>query len=371
VLLARLEADRVRNLKKVQLELGEGLTIILGENAQGKTSLLEAVYLLATGRSFRTRKLDEIVSWDGPPARAAGEISSRVGVDRLAVTVGDGVRRLLADGIEQELEDYLGRVDVVDLTGDRMKVLRGGPEERRRFLDRGAVGIRPSYLRELGRYRRTLAQRNALLRRGHDRPSGQRMAELEAWEERLGPASFVLHRERRLYCEALDAHLGEIGRRIFPGKRKLVVRYRPSPATTGEQPLDRFEELFAAGIAGTRERDLALGHTSVGPHRDDLVVELDGIDLRKYGSAGQVRASMVGLKLSKLSLLREAHGEPPLFLMDDFDTDLDEIRAAAVADFLRHGGFQALVATSKETLVGRLGVAAELLRMSEGVARAA
>jgi DNA replication and repair protein RecF len=181
----------------------------------------------------------------------------------------------------------------------------------------------------------------------------------------------VLHKERRLYCEALDAHLGEIGRRIFPGEQKLAVRYRPSPAPTAEQPLDRFVELFAAGIADARSRDLALGHTSVGPHRDDLVVELDGIDLRKYGSAGQVRASMVGLKLSKLSLLREAHGEPPLFLMDDFDTDLDEIRAAAVADFLRQGGFQALVATSKETLVGRLGVAAELLRMSEGVARAA
>ena len=101
------------------------------------------------------------------------------------------------------------------------------------------------------------------------------------------------------------------------------------------------------------------------------MVELDGVDLRKYGSAGQIRASMICLKLSKLSLLRETHGEPPLFLMDDFDTDLDEVRASAVADFLRQGGFQALVATSKETLVSRLGVEARLLRMTDGVARAA
>jgi len=368
LLLTRIEADRLRNLKQVQLTLGEGLTVVLGENAQGKTSLLEAVYLLATGRSFRTRKLDEIVAWDAALVRVAGEVRNRLGLHRLAVTVESGVRRLLADGVEQELESFIGRLDVVDLTGDRMKVLRGSPEERRRFLDRGAVGLRPAYLRDLGRYRRTLAQRNALLRSGGD---GGRAAEIEAWDEHLESAASVLHVERRAYSEALDARLREIGRELFPAERVLTLRYRPSPAAAGEAAVGEFAEIYRERLATGRKRDLALGHTTSGPHRDDLVVELDGMDLRKFGSAGQVRGGMIALKLGKLSLLREGRGESPLFLMDDFDTDLDEVRASALADFLRQGDFQALVATSKETLVGRLGAVDRRLRMEDGAARAA
>lgn len=368
MLLTRLEAESLRNLKEVRLELSEGLTVILGENAQGKTSLLEAVYLLATGRSFRTRKLDEIVAWEGGPVRVAGEVQNRLGRERLTVTVGEGVRRLVADGSEQELESFLGRLDVIDLTGDRMKVLRAGPDERRRFLDRGAVGLRPAYLRDLGRYRRILAQRNALLRRGSERAAA---AELDAWDERLAEAAAALHRERCAYALGLAPRLFEIGGQLFPGTRRLEVRYRPSPSAAGLAPPAQYPAVFWESLQATRSRDRALGHTTVGPHRDDLVVELDGIDLRRFGSAGQVRAAMIALKLGKLSLLREGRGESPLFLMDDFDTDLDEVRASALADFLRRGGFQALVATSKETLVGRLGVVPRRLRMDAGVAKAA
>ncbi len=368
MLLTHLEAERLRNLKEVRLELSEGLTVILGENAQGKSSLLEAVYLLATGRSFRTRKLDEIVAWEGGPVQVTGQVLSRLGRERLAVTVGEGVRRLWAGGSEQELESFLGRLDVIDLTGERMKVLRGGPEERRRFLDRGAVGLRPSYLRDLGRYRRILAQRNALLRRGYDSGGA---AELEAWDERLADAACALHRERKAYAEGLSARLLEIGGQLFPGTRRLEARYRPSPSAAGLTHPEQYPAVFLESLQATRSRDRMLAHTSVGPHRDDVTVELDGIDLRRFGSAGQVRAAMIALKLGKLSLLREGRGESPLFLMDDFDTDLDEVRASALADFLRRGGFQALVATSKETLVGRLGVVPRKLRMDAGVARAA
>lgn len=349
----------------MRLDLEPGLTVVIGENAQGKTSLLEAAYLLATGRSFRTHKLDDVVAWQGGPARVAGEVDSRFGVHRLAVTVDGGVRRLLADGAEHEMDSYLGRLDVVDLTAERMHVVRGVPGERRRFLDRGVLGLRASYLHDLGAYRRTLAHRNALLRRGGwDGPG----VEIDAWDERLVSAARPLHLERRAYAEALDRRLGAIGAELLPGRRQLSVRYAGSPAAAAEAPPERFEEILRERLASWRQRDLALGHTSRGPHRDDLRVELDGIDLRRFGSAGQVRAAMVALKLGKLSLFQEEHGDPPLFLMDDFDTDLDEVRASALADFLRQGGFQALVATSKATLSGHLGAARTKLRMKAGAA---
>jgi DNA replication and repair protein RecF len=255
----------------------------------------------------------------------------------------------------------------VDLGAERMKVLSGPPVERRRFLDRGVLGVGPSYLRAIGEYRRVLHHRNALLRRSG--PGSD--AELDAWDERLVAAAAGIHEPRRRYALRLAGGLGEVGRALFTADRELLVRYRPSPAEAGDAPPDRFRETLAAALARGRGRDRAVGHTCLGPHRDDVAIELDGTDLRRFGSAGQVRAAMIALKVAKIRILREERGESPLFLMDDFDTDLDELRASSLAEFLQHGAFQVLVATSKEAMVGRLGVVAMKVRMDGGTARPA
>lgn len=367
-----LEADRLRNLRAVGLSLSAGLTVIAGRNGQGKSSLLEAVYVLGTGRSFRTRRFDELICWGGGPLRVAGRLQSRSGSSTQKVVAEKGVRRLLVDGSERELEDFIGRLDVVDLTGSRMDVLRGGPDERRRFLDRGVVGLRSSFLRVLGEYRRTLQQRNALLRGAQRRSADAAFsAQLDAWDERLVPAAAAVHRGRREYAVRLAARQGEIGRRLFPGGGEVTLHYRPSPRSAGEAEAHDFQRIFARKLGEGRTRDLQLGHTGHGPHRDELRVDLEGVDLRRFGSAGQVRAAMIALKLGKLSLLGEDRGESPIFLMDDFDSDLDEVRASALAAYLHEGGFQALVATSKEGMAGRLGVPFERLIMSDGSVREA
>jgi len=365
--LTDIEADRLRNLKAVSLGLPAGLSVIAAPNGQGKTSLLEAIYLLATGRSFRTRRIDELVAWNGGPLRVAGTVAHRVGRTRLTVIVDGEARSLLADGNSRPFDDFIGRLDVVDLTADRIRVLRGGPDERRRFLDRGLVGLQPSLLRVLGEYRKTLAQRNALLRSG----SGPREAELRVWDERLVGAAFELHVARREYGLRLAAELGEAGRVLFPGGEEPRLRYRPSPARAAEQEPSKFPDIFADFLLRNRKRDLALGHTFGGPHRDDLVLELNGVDLRRFGSAGQLRASLVVLKLGKLCLLQKDRGEAPLFLMDDYDSDLDERRAGDLARYLDAAGFQALIATSKESLADRWDVPCARFRIEDGVARAA
>jgi DNA replication and repair protein RecF len=367
VWLREIEADRLRNLRAVRLELSGGLTLVAGRNGQGKTSLLEAVYLLGTGRSFRTRRKEELVCWENGPMRVAGRVENRVGQTRLTVIIDDQGRRLAADGGEKELVEFIGRLDVVDLTAERMKVLRGGPEERRKFLDRGVVGLSPSYLRSLGEYRRVLQQRNALLRGGSGRPPGGRAAQLEAWDERLVEAGAELHRRRAEYSEALQGKLAEAARVLFPSGEPPRLLYRPSPPS-GEDGDEAglFATEFAGNLGQCRERDLEAGHTTRGPHRDELLVELDGVDLRRYGSAGQVRATMVALKLAKMSLLQQDRGEAPIFLIDDFDSHLDEVRAAALAGYLHEGGFQALVATSKESLADGFGVAFSKVVMRDG-----
>ena len=333
--------------------------MISGRNGQGKTSVLEAVYLLATGYSFRTRRMEELVALDGGPLRVAGVVDGLRGPRSPAVVVDQGERRLLLEGQERNLETFLGTLDLVALAGEETRILREGPDTRRRFIDRGLAGLRPSYLRDAASYRRTLAERNALLRRVRAGGSSPAPAEMEAWEERLSAAGERVRRQRRDYVLRLASRCGDAERALFPDGEALALRYAPSPA----------DEDLPAALARTRRRDLALGFTAEGPHRDELEVSLDGADLRAFGSAGQLRAAMVVLTAAKLDLLREDRREAPLFLMDDFDSDLDEVRVDSLIEFLRGGGFQALLTTSKDGVVARLGTAISRIRMESGTVR--
>jgi len=364
--LTAFRVEGLRNLQKNELELPPGLTMVAGENGHGKTSLLEAIYLLATGRSFRTRKLEELIGWDGEGLAVRGEVTSRRGDVALGATITAEEKALLVNGAKRGMESFLGRLDIVDLTAPRMNVLRGAPDERRRFIDRGIVGIDPHFLSSIGEYRRLLQQRNALLRRA--KYGSMDASQLDAWDERFVGAAKRLHMERRRYCALLDKKLGTIGPELLPQGKLPKLTYRPSPPELADTEESGVVQLLAERLERCRGRDRELGHTSEGPHRDDLKVSFSEVDLRKFGSAGQVRAAMIALKLGKLSLIGEERGESPLFLLDDFDTDLDDVRMAAVADYLQRAGSQAVIATSKEDVFGRTEVAELKLRMKQGVA---
>jgi DNA replication and repair protein RecF len=333
--------------------------VISGRNGHGKTSLLEAVYLLATAYSFRTRRSDEIVSREGGPLRVSGTVDGLRGARTLGIVLDQGGRRLVADGQERDLEQYLGGLDLIALAGDETRILREGPDERRRFIDRGLAGLRSSYLRDASAYRRTLAERNALLRRHRSGGAPPAGAEIEAWDDRLAAAGERVQRERHAYVLRLASRSGDAERALFPDGERLSVAYRPSPAD-GD---------LRTALSKSRRRDVALGFTGDGPHRDDLEIGLDGADLRAFGSAGQLRAAMIVLTAAKLDLLREDRREAPLFLMDDFDSDLDEVRVDSLIEFLRGGGFQALLTTSKDGVTARLGTAISRIRMETGTVR--
>src|SRR5258705_1416041 len=177
--LRALNADRLRNLKSVDVKLAAGLTVVTGRNGHGKTSFLEAAYLLGTAHSFRTRRFEELVGWQGGPLRVSGEVAGLTVGNRLGLVVDQGVRRLFVDGAERQLEDFLGRLDLVALPNEAMRILRDGPEGRRRFIDSGVAGSHPAYLRDLGAYRRVLAERNALLKRSQGGSAGPRKEESE------------------------------------------------------------------------------------------------------------------------------------------------------------------------------------------------
>lgn len=364
--LRSLNADRLRNLRSVDLRLGAGLTLVTGRNGHGKTSLLEAAYLLATAHSFRTRHLDDLVGWSGGPLRIIGEIAGLATDTRLGLVVDGGEKRLFVDGIERGLDTFLGKLDLVAFPADAAPTLRGGPGGRRRFVDSGIAGLTPSFLGELRSYRHVLAERNALLRK-----SGPRDSELSAWDERLIAAAGRIHMRRREYVLGVSGRIGPAERMLFPGGERVGIGYRPSPKETGEADPSRFAAMFGEALRRTRRRDTALGFTTEGPHRDDCDVTLEGTDLRRFGSSGQLRAAMIVLCAGKLGLMREERRDAPLFLMDDFDSDLDEKRTRSLVEFLREGGFQAILATSKDGFVDGLGGSFQRIQMEGGLARAA
>ncbi len=380
--LRRLGLTNFRCYRQLSLTLPKGAIVVTGRNAQGKTSLLEAVYLLATSRSPSASSDREWVHWDSgdevlPHGKVEGEVE-RAG-ERLTIEVlnlrqegsGDDMRwgkRVKVNGAPKRAIDLLGRLNVVLFTPQDLRIVDGAPGERRRYLDGLLCQIDPQYTQALSRYNKVLTQRNHLLRRLRDR--GERGAgvdeQLRYWDERLvRDGSAILARRiaalRRLDELAAEAHdsLAGDGARLTLGYRASLAGEtggRPTPlagsmsnSTAGlaerraeyrselPQERDALAERFQTGLAEHRREELARGMTVLGPHRDDLAFALDGVDVRTYGSRGQQRTVTLALKLAEARLMWSETGERPVILLDDVLSELDPERRALLLAHLDEG----------------------------------
>ncbi|MBP7148069.1 MAG: DNA replication and repair protein RecF [Acidobacteria bacterium] len=323
--LAWIEVESVRNLAPARIPLGPDPVLVTGANAQGKSSLLEAAYLLATTRSFRARDPREAITLGAPFLGVSGglcEPEKSPLVLRFALPRERGGRVLRVGEYDAKLADYLGHLAALVLTGDGIRSIAGSPAERRRFVDRATAAAEPAHLAGLGEYRRALAHRNHLLR------AGAADRDIDPWDEVLARTGIEVAARRRRQIAAWQGDLGAWPG-LFPEGGRVALRYRePGPAgpTAGEK-MTLLERLQRA-----RERERRLGATLVGPHRDDLDIDLDGQDLLQIGSSGQVRAALGALVLAMARQVRASRGTTPLLLLDDADTDLDPDRCAAQLD---------------------------------------
>jgi DNA replication and repair protein RecF len=313
--LARLAARNFRNLEPLSWQPGPGRHLLLGDNGAGKTSLLEAIYVLATTRSFRTAQLADCGRHGGGGFDLAGEIEGQARV-RLEVDFGAGGRRRAVNGVAGPLAEHLGVLPVVAWTEADAAVLTGGPQHRRRLLDRGVLGVKPAALGVLVRYRRALVQKRRLLL---DRGEG-----LEPWNEVLAPAAAELIAQRDRYAallgERLRAVLGATGLPFPP----VELVYRPSPAAGREGPA-----AIAAALARARGEERRRRQPLVGPHRDELEVLWGGRELRRVASAGECKALALALTAAHGQVL-EGLGRRPLYLLDDADVELSQATLGAV-----------------------------------------
>lgn len=355
-----MELQGFRNFAALELDLQPGLVLLVGGNGQGKTSLLEALYLLSSSRSFRTHREGEWVGWGRPAASVMGLFERGSGVGRprrleMAWEVGLGgrpSRRVWRNRLPlTRMADFLGEVPLSLFVPGDLALVQGAPQDRRRYLDRLLCKLSPLYLGALGQYQQALRQRNELLRR---RP-GPTTQELGVWEVQLARLGSVLTERRREAVARLHHEAAALYRHLAQGKGALGVRYQPGGPEEAEALLEE--------LARRRSDDLRRRSTSVGPHRDDLELSLDGRSLRQVGSQGQQRSAALGLRLAEARLLGEGEAGGAMVLLDDCFSELDPGRRARLLELLE--GWPQVFVTTTDLAPG-LPPGAAVLRVVEG-----
>ncbi len=345
--LASLEIRDFRNLAVVELVPSARATVLVGENGQGKTNLLEAVYFLSTLKALRATRLQELLRFGTERAVVAGKFEGPGGLRTLGVQIADGARTAYLDGKAQDrFDDYFEGLAAVAFTPDDLLLVKAGPEGRRRFLDRAAFNRWPAVLGEAREYVRALRARNAALRR----------ASPEVEQSFRGPlaraGARLLLRRVALVAELaprVEAAFREIS---GPGAPGATLDYRAAGGVKPEGSEAEVVERLAAVLEGRLARDQERGFTSVGPHADDATLTLGGKGARFYGSQGQQRALVLALKIAEIENLRAALGRPPLLLLDDVSSELDPAKNGFLLEYLRSLPGQAFLTTTDARLLG-------------------
>jgi DNA replication and repair protein RecF len=364
MLLESLEAHNFRNLSG-KVSWGPGLNIIFGDNGQGKTNWLEAIYLLATTKSFRTQRPQEAIRFGENLAIVRGVVARSREVQReLQVALQGSTKTLAVNGKREAVARYLGQLHTVAFTADELEVVRGGPDARRKFLDRGVVSLHHTYVQTLADYQRVIKQKNRLLQDAADAELSvaETSARLEPWNEQIAALSAEIHRARTDYVSRLNEALE---RRLF-GHEEVTIRYVSS--LEGKGDLGNYEALIADRLRLRVQAEMSAGYALVGTHRDELEILFDGRDIRSFGSSGQQRSALIILDLAAISVYHSWHNEYPLFLMDDVDAELDRKRIGHLLEYLE-GRTQTFVTTSKESLVELYAARANVVEIMAGVAQ--
>jgi DNA replication and repair protein RecF len=350
----RLTIRDLRNIHEATVELHPGLNVFSGRNAQGKTSLLEGVGLVARGRSFRTDHAPSLIRRGAGTLLARAAAGEHGAMASLEVELEPGRRAFRVDGRDVAPREYHGRLEVVVYSTDRLRVVRGTMRDRRQYLDRQAAALWPSYRGDLRQFERVLLQRNAALE--------ARRRDEDAWTERFLDCGARLRHRRFLYATRLTQALAGGFR---PAAESYEVRVC-SPAETEREA----REALSAEVRAVLPRERKAGHSLAGPHRDAVELRVDGTDVTEGASSGQARSLLLALALASLRVYHEETGRTAVALLDDLDSELDEERAGALcAEVARRG--QALVTSAHPRWAASLRPLGRIYHVSGGAVQCA
>lgn len=339
--LEQLTVRQFRNLTDANLNFGGGFNVIWGDNAQGKTNLLEAVYLLGHLKSFRGTRSVDLIQDGSLAARLTGLLETDQSRHQLELTLERHGQTPRLDGkAVQRLSQFIGTLRLVLFTVDELVLLKGSPAGRRILLDRAVLQADPGYLDRMQAFNRIVRQRNQLLK---DRASAEVLA---PWNEALVESGARIRHDRLRYLEQLQSALAAVGREITASEERLALRY---PVLA--EPAGLLAEMRAE-VARLLPRERQYGQTLAGPHRDDPEPLINERPLKHFASQGQYRSFLLAFKAAQLIDLEERLGAPPLLLLDDLASELDAQRQASFFAFLRRRRGQVLITTTHPAALG-------------------
>ena len=329
-----------RNYENGRFEFSEGVNVITGMNAQGKTNCAEAVFYLCTGYSPRASRDRQVIRYGQESAHISGTAKTAYGSVGVEITFFPDKKKILVNGAETlRIGELLGNINSVFFNPGELKLVKESPEDRRRFLDISLSQMNKKYFYALQKYKKILSQRNSLLK---DENKDLVRETLSLWDTQLVKAAATIIKERNDFLRMLSPYAAEAHGFITDGKENLEVsagyRYDGSEETIASQLL--------ADLAESTEKSIALGYTTVGPHRDDLRIKINGEDVKTYGSQGQQRTAALSMKLAELEIFRARFHEYPVLLLDDALSELDASRRLRVLE--RTEGVQTIITCTEE-----------------------
>ncbi|MGY4688211.1 DNA replication/repair protein RecF [Salibacterium sp. K-3] len=344
--IKELRLKQFRNYEDVTLNVEDKVNVILGENAQGKTNAMEAVYVLAFAKSHRTSKDRELIQWEQDFARIEAEMERNTGPLSLEVIVSGKGKKTKVNGLEQQkLSGYIGTCNVVMFAPEDLNLVKGGPSMRRRFIDMEIGQISSVYLHDLMLYQRILKQRNQLLKNMFPVPDQEQEVMLDVLTEQLSQASAKVIKRRFSFLHLLQDWAGDIHGQITKKQEELHVEYAPTAEVSEEMNLSKIEENVRKKFEENRQNEIRRGLSLSGPHRDELTLSINNRDVQTYGSQGQQRTAALSLKLAEIELIHDNIGEYPILLLDDVLSELDHNRQSHLLHTIQ-GKVQTFVTTT-------------------------
>ena len=316
MIIKSIELSNFRNYESLNIQFDRGTNILYGDNAQGKTNILEAAYLSGTTKSHKSSKDKEMIRFNCEEAH----IRTIVEKNEKEYQIDMHLRSRGSKGVAvnkipiKKASELFGILNIVFFSPEDLNIIKEGPAERRRFLDSELCQLDKLYLSDLAKYNKILNQRNKLLKDISFRPD--LMETLSVWDMQLVETGKRIIQRRKIFIEELNEIIGQIHSNISGGKEHLILKYEPN--------ID--DIFFGDELIKAKQKDLKLCQTTVGPHRDDMLFSVDGIDIRKFGSQGQQRTSALSLKLSEIEIVKKSIHNTPVLLLDDVLSELDSNR---------------------------------------------
>ena len=316
--IKKVKLENFRNYENLDVEFKKDFNLIYGNNAQGKTNILEAIYLCAIGKSFQTNQDQELIKIGKEKAKVEIEYVRKDREGKITVEIADK-KSFYINGVKQtKISDIIGKINLVLFFPDNINIIKGGTQDRRRFLDIMISQLKPKYIHILNMYKKTLEQRNIYLKQ--IKFDGKPKNMLEIWDEKLSDLSYQIYQYRNEYIEKIQNKIETIHNKITncgEKQEKIKIQY----ITTGKTK----EEIYN-NLEKNRNIDIKKGYTTTGSHRDDFDIFIDETKVNIYGSQGQQRTAVLTLKLTELNIIYEEIEEEPILLLDDFMSELDENR---------------------------------------------